>query len=375
MITFITTLPTTQLLYAYNNNVVEFKSDSTKTAVKAIITVSGEKLEITPNPNGAFYYNFKTIAAKLLNDNYFRDTIIPESKSDIVYLDTNAYKELAVTFKVEFEDKTQDTITNTYKFLKAVEQLEQYRIGLSNTDNPKVAILKPFTTRSTKVYHATYFEGYPFDVSMYSDVDRTVTITNKRTTKKMDVDLKKGVNRVFISDGDTNFTFEDLLHLYYGVNTLEIKISNTEILTLQLKKVKSTCGVYLKWFNNAGGWSHFLFKAHAGNRKVKSAGVLYADDNNLSQIDEQEVELGVASQDEMACYAYRVDVHEKLLLEELIESPKVYRYLNCMFQKSDKADWITQRIASKNTELTDSVKKLFEVELKLVNPKRNTITL
>ena len=147
MITFTTALPTTELLYAYNNNVVEFESDSTKTAIRAIINVSGEVLEITPNTSGAFHYNFKMLATKLLNDNYFRDTIDPESESDIVYLDDTVYKELAVTFVIEFDDQTQDTITNTYKFLKAVEQLDQYRIGLSNTDNPKVAILTPFTTR------------------------------------------------------------------------------------------------------------------------------------------------------------------------------------------------------------------------------------
>ena len=374
-ISFITEISETEVLNAFNNNVVEYKSNSPKTPIKSIITVLGEELEITPNPNGVFHYDFKTIVKKLINGNYFRDTIEPEIESSFVYLDNTVYKQFSVDFTIQFNDLSEESISKTYKFLKAVEQLETFRKRLVNTENPSIAILTPFTDRSNKTYFSTYFEGYPFDLSIYSNTYRTITIHNKKINESTTMILSEGVNRLFISDGNNNFSFEDVLPLYFGVNELEFRVSSTEYVTLFLKKVESECGVYLKWFNNEGGWNHFLFKTYTEKRKVKSTGVLNQDYDNLIDTEEPEVEMGMTSRDNLKFYAGRLEEYEKEIINGITESPKIYRYLNCMFQKSEKMDWITQRIATKNMELVDSKKKLYEASIELNKTKRNTMTL
>lgn len=375
MILFTTEISETNVLNAFNNNVVEYNSDSSLIPIKSIITILGEELEITPNTNGVFRYNFKEIVKKLINQNYFRDTIEPEIETSFVYLDNTVYKELSVEFTIQFNDLSEENITKTYKFLKSVEQLETFRQRLVNTENPSIALLTPFTDRSNKTYFSTYFEGYPFDVSIYSNANRTITIHNKKINESTTMPLLKGVNRLFISDGNNNFSFEDELPLYFGINELEIRVSSTDYVTLFLKKVESECGVYLKWFNNEGGWNHFLFKTYSEKRKIKGIGILNQDFDNLIDTEEPEVEMGMDSRDTLKFYSGRLQEYEKRILNGLSESPKIYRYLNCMYQKSESTDWITQRIATKNIELIDKRKKLYEATITLNKTKRNTMTL
>lgn len=374
-ITFTKQISETDVLNAFNNNVVEFNSDSVKTSIKTTIKILGEELEITPNPSGVFRYNFKEIVKKLINTNYFRDTIEPEIETSFVYLDESVFKELEVEYVIQFDDLTEETISKTYKFLKSVEQLETFRQRLINTENTSIAILTPFTDRSNKTYFSTYFEGYPFDISIYSNVNRTITIKNKKIGQSTTVSLSKGVNRLFISDGNNNFSFEDELPLYFGVNELEFQVSSTEYVTLFLKKVESECGVYLKWFNNEGGWNHFLFKSYSEKRKMKSVGVLHQDFDNLIDTQESEIEMGIVSGDSLKFYAGRLEEYEKRIINGLSDSPKINRYLNCMFQKSEETDWISERIGTKNMELIDSKKKLYEATITLNKTKRNTMTL
>ncbi|WP_407324033.1 hypothetical protein R5O24_02805 [Tenacibaculum maritimum] len=375
MILFTTEISETNVLNAFNNNVVEYKSDSSLIPIKSVITILGEELEITPNPNGVFRYNFKEIVKKLINQNYFRDTIEPEIESSFVYLDDTVYKELLVEFKIEFEDESEETTSKAYMFLKSVEQLESFRKKLTNTENSSIALLTPFTDRSNKTYYSTYFEGYPFDISIYSNANRTITIHNKKINESTTMPLLKGVNRLFISDGNNNFSFEDELPLYFGINELEIRVSSTDYVTLFLKKVKSECGVYLKWFNNDGGWNYFLFKNYVENRKVKSIGLLDKNFDNLIDTEEPEIEMGKKSTDNISFFAPRIEEFEKKILNGVDESPKIYRYFNCMYQKSEKTDWIIERINSSKNELIDTKKKLYAVSIELNKTKRNTMTL
>jgi hypothetical protein len=374
MITFTTGLPETTVLNAFNNNVVEYYSDHSSTAIKSVITLLGKDFEITPNTNGVFHFNFKELVKRLINENYFRDTIEPDVNLSFVYEDQTVYREIQVEYKIEFVDATFETTIKNYKFLKSVEQLENFRKNLVNTENTKLSILTPFRDSSSKTYFSTYFFGYPFDVSIYSDQIRTITIENKNTQLSTTIDLTKGVNRLYLSDGD-HFSFENLLPLYYGINELEFRINTNEHITLFLKKVESKCGVYLKWFNNEGGWNYFLFDSSKSKRRVKSIGVLDNDFENMIDTKESEIQMGVNSSDSLKMYANRLHEYEKEIINGLSESPKIYKYLNSMFQKFKKTDWINTSIASKNMDLMDSQKKKYRVSVELNKTKRNTMTL
>mgnify|MGYP000011732636 CR=1 FL=1 len=370
---FNTEISETEVLHAFNNSVVEFYSDSEKTSIKATIIILGEELEITPNPNGVFRYNFKEFVKKLINTNYFQDTIQPNIQTSFVYTDDTVFKDLEVNYKVQLNDLTEDVITKNYKFLKSVKQLEDYRRNETNTNNTELSVLYP--SDGNKIYHTTYFEGYPFDIPIYSNIDREITIANKKTGLSTSFNLTKGVNRLFVSDGSSNFSLENKLPLYLGVNELEVKINNEVAVTIFLKKKDSECGVYLKWFNNDGGWNYFLYRYPSENRKFKSSGTVNKDYENLKDTNDLDIEMGLDSSDTIRFFAGRLDENEKNIINGLSESPKIYRYLKCMFQKSEFNNWISERIGFSSTNLTDSKKNLYQSVVTLKKAKRNTMTL
>ena len=55
---FIHNISETDLLNAYNNNIVTFKSTRNESPLKATIVAGGHSFEITPNINGKFLVQF-----------------------------------------------------------------------------------------------------------------------------------------------------------------------------------------------------------------------------------------------------------------------------------------------------------------------------
>ncbi len=371
MITFTKIPSETDFNFAYNNNIAEYTSNIANIRY-SVITIEGKEFQITPNPSGVFTFNFIDVIPHLINTNKFEDTIVPNVSSNLVYPDATAFKKLSVEFKV-VTNSADDTITKEFTFIKAAEQLEDYKKGLTNSQNPELAILSPFTSLNNKAYYATYFEGYPFDISLWSKgVDVDIVIKNVKTQDSLDVTLIQGVNRLFISDGSSNWTFEEQLSLYFGVNELTFSFG-AEHITLFLKKVESECGIYVKWLNNSGGWNYFLFKYMIEDRGRSSIGYLNQDQNALNNSGDLEAELGVDARDGITFYADRLEEYEKQLINGLSISPKIYRYLNCMFQHPN--NWIAERYNGSNIVLKDKSRRLYDAVIKLNKSKRNTLTL
>ncbi|MCG8212936.1 hypothetical protein J2Q11_08640 [Tenacibaculum finnmarkense genomovar finnmarkense] len=370
-------LSETEPINVYNNNIVKFCLEFVQ--VKAIegaeIKIGNEKpFLIQPDPLGNFYFNFKTIASKILNKNYFEDDIEPNAPYRYVELDQSVFKEIEVEYIIYATGLVDTTLKHTYSFIKAVEQLEDYKVGRRNLINKDIAILSELDSNSNLTYHLTYFEGYPFDVPIFSALDTDVLIKNKDNGHSESFPLQKGVNRLFVSDGSSNFSLETKLPIHLGSNELEMTLGNTTI-TLFLTKKDSSCGVYLKWFNNYGGWNYFLFKKTLENRAFKSANTIDRDFENLENTRDTSIDTTITSKDVISFYAKGLSYNEKQVLNGISESLKIYRYLRCMFERASLNNWLSETLATRRINLEDANKDIYQLAMSLNKSKRNTMSL
>ena len=75
------------ILPAFNNNKIEFKSDSTTESVQARVIINSIAFIVYKLPSGWFRFNFKEIAKTLVNKNNFQDLLT----TDITDIDINTY--------------------------------------------------------------------------------------------------------------------------------------------------------------------------------------------------------------------------------------------------------------------------------------------
>ncbi len=358
MITF-TKEPQGTLLNAYNNSVVEFNSDL-GTAARALIEVSGYKFDITPNKD-SFYFNLKDVVTVLMNDNAFYDAIEITLPNIYVIPDSSLYKELSVKFTVIRTNGASDNITKVFKFFKSVQQVDSEIFTKSD-------LLRFLTPSRDTVPTVTYFEGLPFDVSIYSDIARTVTIKNKRTSGTLDIQLAKGVNRLFISSGEIdNLGFETQLPLYEGINQLEFSFDGN-IQTLLVDKKPSDCGIYLKWFNQSGSWSYWRFqKSHRVNVSTKSLDTINNDFDNLEDTISREYDMGKEVSREFRISTGKMYEHQRYVLEQIFGSPRVYLYTTSNLQLLSKSNFRTIDLKNSRQQINDTRKKshelIFDIQL------------
>lgn len=368
---------------AYNNNNVVFSSDSVLTAIRAIIKVKGISVSITPDANGIFTYNFKELFQTVINENYFRDeltesTDINLAVNNFVFLDDKVFEEILVEYEIVFSNETNETLDKTYKVMRSVVQLEDYKRGLTNETNANIALLLPFYGFSNKHYKGYYFEGYPFDFALYSDVARTINVRNVKLDLDVDIDVSKGVNRIFISDGSNNWTFENILPFYVGRNELEITYAGqpaSEMLTLYLTKSVNECGTLLKWFNNFGGWNYYLFNEASQTRRIKQIGDISKTFDDLNEMNGTRHNIGVESIDSIKLFYSGVEEKEKGLINSLFESPKVYRYVNDIFQHAGKSDFIIESIQASSLELKNKKNFTYEASFEISKSDRFNMSL
>lgn len=339
--------PEGNILSSYNNSVLEFGTDS-GTPARATVTMGTYTFELTPNL-GVFYINIKEMVNLLFNQNAFKDSISVIIPANYVFPDATLYQELEVEITVYFNNNVTESLTKTYRYLKAVQQQVQPRF--TESDLLRVLLPSEDITR-----HVTYFEGLPFDVALYSNADRQVTLTHVATGTTLNVNLLKGVNRLFISNGENdNQGFEANMPLYIGVNEVEIYVDTTTTLTLFIHKREADCGVYLKWFNRSGGWSYWRFQKYYEERvKTKELEVLANDFYNLNESQSGTVSMGKENAVELAVSTGFMTEQERRVVAELFTSPKVYYYHNDALQPFSLTDFKEVTVTAGTYTVTDT---------------------
>lgn len=220
---FQTDISTINLLYAFNNNVVIFKSNTSSVSqVKAEVLTNGNTYTIYPNPNGDFWFNFKGIkSVELANTD---ETINPDLDVSLVYnWSSFATLEETVTFKIYLSNSTIETATRSVKWLNGYVNLYDYKRNYPNFDlDNGIFLLKPLPL-------VKYYEGLPFDIGFYKGDNNPFTLKNNSNLIDWTFTAAYKVPRLFFSDGRLDVSIEDYVSLNEGFNKMTLSSGDNDI--------------------------------------------------------------------------------------------------------------------------------------------------
>jgi hypothetical protein len=373
-LTFSTNLSETILLNAYVNNIVEFSSNNPSEAFKCVISIEGNTFEITPNQN-EFYFNFKSIFKSLIQD-FFEDAVevALDSQDPTTFIKdlSQITREITIDYAVSFVDGSQENTQRTVTLLQStsnfVDRKKQEILVLDT-----FAVLSRLEPASNRTFVMTYFAGYPFDVQVYKKTPGNVVVTNKTNLIDYTFALPYKVNRIFFGDAETDSTIEDVLPLIEGQNQLEFDTG--DLTTIYLQKKSGLCGVYLKWKNDFGGWSYWLFEQkYQIERETDDLGYINNDYQNLDNNNFIK-NIGKRSQDTWRIGSVNVDSRYRNFILSILDSPKVYLFLGKEFSRDETTDWLAVKLATDSLIVTPYKDRPMDINFALELPERNTLTL
>jgi len=357
---------------AYNNNVIRFTSDEPLDILNADITLGGQSLTIYPNPTGDFYFNFKEYITTALNTfnfiDYVEPALNPADDTTFTYAFLG-YTNIAFQITVNFTDDSSDTFSDNIPFLSAVQQIETYKKGVTQTaDN---IILLPLMLNTTNKYYAKYYEGYPFDVAFLQQEAVDLELTNNTNLLDYTFEQKGNITRLVFSDGRTDESINDLLPIALGVNEIAW-LDNF----LYIEKADVCSGVYLKWYNNYGGYSYWLFPNYAQRTQtMRSIGEINTDFENIEDTFSQTSQIGTTGGQRLVVNSDKLTEDEFNLLSTILTSPKVMMFTGEPFSQAEANDWMEVRIANTNQRTRNFKGQALEINIDLELPDLYTMTI
>lgn len=208
-----------------------------------------------------------------------------------------------------------------YEFFKAVKQ-----VGETVFSNE--AEVLAYSTDGENFY-MTYFEGYPFTIDLKRiTAGDTIDVKNLNSGANATQLVAASTNsyRLYIDDGLGGVW--NALPAFDILNRLEIKINSVFKTNIFLKKVvgNEDCGtgIYVKWFNNQGGYSYWLFdRFYKTNIKAREKFSIAANDfSNVGSLVNQTVSGGYSAEEIIVAKA-KMDDNEAMVLKDLLSSPSV----------------------------------------------------
>lgn len=355
---------------AYNNSIVRYSS-STTGMTKSEITVDNQTFTVYPI-NELFTYNFKDIATTLINLDGFRDTIIPDLDNQFIHSDSSLQLTLSPQIKV-MNSLSSETVTRDFIFSKSVEQLPFYYYN--NSSNSAFRVLLP--SSNSFDYSVTYFEGYPFDFAIRgirSGDSYFFRNTNTGMVSDTFYSEDDDVKRIYLSDGANNETLSQVLVMMTISNPVEIWVNNVLKANIQIRRIESKCGVYLKWFNNFGSYSYWLFDSiYKETHSVKELDELAGGWDNLQNIFGTSESLGKTSSQQIELNT-NFSTEEKGYLTDITTSPKVEIYLHqTPFEKTEDFKFLGVLVSGGNYPFNNKTSNN-KLKINLELPAINTIT-
>jgi len=371
-IDFLQSIDTDRINMAYNNNVIRFTSDSGLDILNATITLGGQSVLIYPNPTGLFYFNFKEYISTTINTFNFFDTLVTDidASDDTTFTYSfGGFLKISFTITINFTNNTNETYSVFIPFLSGVQQIETYKRNVTQTtDN---IILLPLYPNTTNKYYAKYFEGYPFDVSFLQLEPVDLELTNNTNLLDYTFEYKGFLTRLFFSDGRIDESINDLLPIALGVN--EIAWLDK---FLYIDKADVCSGVYVKWYNNYGGYSYWLFPNFAQRtQSMRNIGEINTDFENLEDTYNQVSQIGLTAGQKLIVNSDKLTEEEFNLLSTILTSPKVFLFTGEPFSQADVNDWMEVRIANTTQRTRNFKGQALEINLDLELPDLYTQTL
>ena len=187
-----------------------------------------------------------------------------------------------------------------------------------------------------------------------SGIQTTETYTNENR-----------INRVVISNGN------ELINLERGYNNFVI--NNVSI---QIENITEVCGGhYLKWLNAFGGWNYWLFYKGNDTLTTKDLGTIYNDYEDVVDTISPYVAIGKTSENNIVVQQELITPNEMLILNDLLESPKVYLFTGTPNEVAQPNDWLEVTIKSGSFRVVNSREKMNSLILTIELPSNNTKTL
>lgn len=388
-IQFISDLPQSTTLNSFNNNEVTFRSTRSEESIFATITIGSFSVSVTPNKQGVFHFNFKEAFKIISNANHFQDGLmnslaVSTGAGSYVYrrTDPNVFRRVNVAYSIEAEDGSIDHATRQYKILRSVIQLSDYRAGLTNEENHMISILSPMVDKSSKTYHATKFDGYPFEFSLLSNRTQHIIIKNKTTEHQITIQGVEGVNRIILSTGISNVTLENILPITNGINEIEIApydpsadLSEFKITLFLTKKQPCKNGHLLKWFCDFGGWCYYFFQENAQRMDFKEVADYPNNYGNIGSVQSAFTSMGYEKEKQVQLYADQLSRFEKRYINTLFGSPKVYLYLKDSFQLADKNSFVEVKVSGSKADLESRYLRLYDFLFDIYKPYDNPLAM
>jgi hypothetical protein len=386
-IVFEKNLNITNLLFAYNNNTVTFKQSSTSlSAKKATVFFDNQLFTLYPDPNGKFYFNFKYSAPVFINDNNFSDTtcfnlaekMATTFKNEVIadggtfesfdclveqllnlginpIIDwTDAiYKDFTVIYKIYYTNNTEDTSTEIYSFLSAYVNYHNYKKLYPNF---------PYSVKYTQmmlkpISYLKYWNGYPFDFTWYDGYESELYFDVNG--EQLYFENSKKINRIIISNGGYEF-----INLNVGYNTVN---------EIQIEKITDICeGHYIKWLNSFGGWNYWLFYKGNDTLTTKDLGQIYNDYEDVKDTVSPYVSIGKTSENNISVAQNNITQNEMLILNDLLDTPKVYLFTGTQNQTVQCSEWLEVNIKAGSFRVSNSKEKMTSLNLTIEIPTNTT---
>jgi hypothetical protein len=385
MIQFTPAINPNKLRMAYNNDVLRFKSDNAFPSSYAEVTFEGVQgvtadvtIRLYPAPDGSFFINLKYYVSSLINTRNFDDNLNTELPDTFLYdYTTGSYLQKTVRVDVYIRGQFQmlvETTSFVLDWIAGVEQLGSY----VELPKDKIHLLSPLNKLDALNYHVKYWQGYPFDLSFYNPFD-ALRFLNTTNIMLAYFDSPSIVSRLFFSDGRTDETLEDILPLVEGYNVIRfyggVHVGPADK-TVLLEKLPYTCGIYLKWLNKYGGYSYWLFEnTYSIDRSSKQIGELSRDFDNIENTTGRAIQIGKESQDTYRIVAELINENDRLIVEGIIDSPKIYMFTGQPFARAFYNDWIQVNLKSNSIRIKNSKQKLTNFTFDIELPERFTQTL
>lgn len=356
---------------AYNDSYIQFTS-SLANNERAEIEITGgiftERFIVYPNKSGVYTFNFKEPAKALMSEYPLEDVNGATISSGTWGQSLNGVSlTLDATIYV-YNSTTNESTTINLDFYRAVKQY-----GQSIYDN-NGQILN-YSTNGVD-FNLTYFEGYPFSFELQNMVHtgtKDITVKNLNTgnvSEEISTQFT-GAFKIIVDKGSFNWTTTDFLPLPSTINRLEIYEDEVFKSNLNLKKVSSKCGVYLKWLNNDGGYSYWLFDEFYRDTLTSNIVGVYAT-NAFGNIGDSLSPSGMLGKEAARSMRLKTKVNktEVKIIESLFTSPYVELY--SATEPFQDGTWLSVQL---NDNFTISNKKeINDVTVNIVLPEQNTIT-
>lgn len=378
-------LSETNVLMAYNNNTIEFYSDSVLMPLKANIQLGFyPRLTIYPQPNGRFYYNFKQLITSIINQDNFTDDL--EAIPGIFDYD---WSKIYLQYRINIEVILSD-LSSQKKELK-LKWLAGFFQRLSPYITTPLESFQILSQRTKKKTYAKMWLGYPFDITFLNqnidDPSYTTVLVNNSARNiavpDTEIVLSYVVTRLLIHDGKTP---DNPFEIKVGLNPLSFtdtrledsfRYIDLEVIAPCLKTdyLEQSPQLYVKWLNGLGGWSYWLFDSADIVRNTKDLGEIDNDGLDLNDSVSPTIQIGKTSTDRYNITTDVIDRQELMLLNDLLDSEKIFVYTKPAYSVHLPTNWLQVSLNTNSVNVQKSKNKFNRFDLVLETPQRENRTI